>query len=307
MSGRRLAFMGTPEFAVPSLAALVKAGYEIVAVYTQPPRPAGRGQRERFSPVHTWAADNSLSVRTPKSLRDKNEQAFFAALELDIAVVAAYGQILPKPILDAPRFGCVNVHASLLPRWRGAAPIQRAILAGDAETGISIMLMEEGLDTGPVLCTERTRIDALTSAGDLHNSLAALGGHIICEALEGYAYKNIEPTKQDESAATYAKKIEKAEARINWSAPALSVMRQVNAFAPRPGAWSRLGMERIKILAARVEMGLGDSGAVLDDNLLIACGDRALRLTRLQREGKRQVDAAEFLRGCAVKKGDVFE
>ena len=307
MSGLRLAFMGTPDFAVPSLAALVGAGYEIAAVYTQPPRPAGRGQKERFSPVHGWSADNGLPVRTPKSLRDENEQFTFAALELDTAVVAAYGLILPKPILNAPRFGCINVHASLLPRWRGAAPIQRAILAGDVETGISIMLMEEGLDTGPVLCTSGMRIDLVTSAGDLHDALAVLGGRMICAALEGYVSQSIQPTIQDDAVATYAKKIEKVEACINWSAPALSVMRQVNAFAPRPGAWSRLGAERIKIFATQAEYGQGKPGVVLDDNLLIACGDSALRLTHLQREGKRPVDAAEFLRGCAVKKGAVFE
>tara|TARA_Y100001934_G_scaffold41797_1_gene50195 strand:+ start:21175 stop:22155 length:981 start_codon:yes stop_codon:yes gene_type:complete len=306
MSGLRLAFMGTPEFALPSLASLVKARYEIAAVYTQPPRPAGRGQKERFSPVHTWAADNGLSVRTPKSLLEKNEQAAFAALDVDMAVVAAYGKILPKSILNAPRLGCINVHASLLPRWRGAAPIQRAILAGDTETGISIMLMEESLDTGPVLCIKKMRIDAATNAGDLHDSLAVLGGRMICDALQGYAGQLIQPTSQDHAIATYAKKVEKVEARINWSAPALSVMRQVNAFSPRPGAWSRLGMERIKILAAHTETGLGESGAVLDDNLLVACGDTALRLTRLQREGKRPVDAAEFLKGRAVKRGDVF-
>tara|TARA_A100001037_G_C15099491_1_gene613217 strand:+ start:520 stop:1419 length:900 start_codon:yes stop_codon:yes gene_type:complete len=299
--------MGTPEFALPSLTSLVKARYEIVAVYTQPPRPAGRGQKERFSPVHTWAADNGLSVRTPKSLLDKNEQAAFAALDVDMAVVAAYGKILPKPILNAPRFGCINVHASLLPRWRGAAPIQRAILAGDAETGVSIMLMEEGLDTGPVLRIKKMRIDAATSAGDLHDSLAVLGGRMICDALQGYADQHIQPTSQDHAIATYAKKVEKVEARINWSASALSVMRQVNAFSPRPGAWSLLGMERIKILAAHTETGLGEPGAVLDSNLLVACGDRALRLTRLQREGKRSVEAAEFLKGHAVKRGDVFE
>ena len=307
MSGLRLAFMGTPDFAVPSLAALAEAGHEIAAVYTQPPRPAGRGQKERLSPVHTWATANGLPVRTPKSLRDAAEQAAFAALELDAAVVAAYGLILPKPILDAPRLGCINVHASLLPRWRGAAPIQRAILAGDRETGISIMLMEEGLDTGPILAMESISIDAATSAGALHDALAALGGKMICLALDGFAADKIDPVDQDDAAATYAKKIDKAEARIDWSAPAATVARQVNAFAPWPGAWSKLGEERVKILAARAETGDGTPGFALDENLLIACGDGALRLMRLQREGKRPADAVDFLRGRAVDKGTVFE
>jgi len=307
MSGLRLAFMGTPDFAVPSLAALVEGGHEIAAVYTQPPRPAGRGQKERLSPVHAWAIANGLPVRTPKSLRDAAAQEAFAALDLDAAIVAAYGLILPKPILDAPRLGCINVHASLLPRWRGAAPIQRAILAGDTVTGISIMLMEEGLDTGPVLAMESIPIEATTSAGDLHDALAALGGRMIGPALAAYAADEIEPEVQDDEAATYAKKIEKAEARIDWAAPAAAVARQVNAFAPWPGAWSKLGGERLKVLAARAEPGAGAAGTVLDDNLLIACGEGALRLTRLQREGKRPADATEFLRGRAVEKGAVFE
>ena len=307
MSGLRLVFMGTPDFAVPSLAALAEAGHEIAAVYTQPPRPAGRGQKERLSPVHTWATANGLPVRTPKSLGNAAEQAAFAALKLDAAVVAAYGLILPKPILDAPHLGCINVHASLLPRWRGAAPIQRAILAGDRETGISIMLMEEGLDTGPILAMELIPIDAATSAGALHNALAALGGKMICLALDGFAVDKIDPVDQDDAAATYAKKIDKAEARIDWSAPAATVARQVNAFAPWPGAWTKLGEERIKILAARVETGSGTPGSALDEKLLIACGDGALRLTRLQREGKRPADAVDFLRGRAIDKGSVFE
>ena len=246
-------------------------------------------------------------MRTPKSLRDAAEQAAFAALALDAAVIAAYGLILPKPILDAPRLGCINVHASLLPRWRGAAPIQRAILAGDRETGISIMLMEEGLDTGPILAMESIPIDAVTSAGALHDTLAALGGKMICLALDSFAADKIDPVDQDDAAATYAKKIDKAEARIDWSAPAATVARQVNAFAPWPGAWSKLGEERVKILAARAETGDGTPGFALDENLLIACGDGALRLTRLQREGKRPADAVDFLRGRAVDKGTVFK
>ena len=307
MSGLKLAFMGTPDFAVPSLAALAEAGHKIAAVYTQPPRPAGRGHKERLSPVHTWATANGLPVRTPKSLGNAAEQAAFAALALDATVVAAYGLILPKSVLDAPHLGCINVHASLLPRWRGAAPIQRAILAGDRETGISIMLMEEGLDTGPVLAMETVPIDAATSAGALHGALAALGGKMICLALDGFAVDKIDPVDQDDAAATYAKKIDKAEARIDWSAPAATVARQVNAFAPWPGAWSKLGEERVKILAARAETGDGTPGFALDENLLIACGDGALRLTRLQREGKRPADAVDFLRGRAVDKGTVFE
>lgn len=299
--------MGTPDFAVPSLAALVAAGHEVAAVYTQPPRPAGRGQKERPSPVHAWAEARGLPVRTPASLRDPAAQAAFSALALDAAVVAAYGLILPKPVLDAPRLGCINVHASLLPRWRGAAPIQRAILAGDRETGISIMQMEEGLDTGPVLRIEVLPIAADMDAGALHDALADLGGRMIAPALEDLAAGRIKPVPQPETGATYAKKIEKSEARIEWRESAAAVACRIRAFSPSPGAWFALAGERVKALATLPADGSGAAGEALDDGLRIACGSGAVRLTRLQREGKRPVTAEAFLRGRAVPAGTVLE
>jgi len=306
VSRLKLAFMGTPDFAVPSLAALVAAGHEVAAVYTQPPRPAGRGQKERPSPVHAWAESQGLPVRTPASLRDPEAQAAFSALALDAAVVAAYGLILPKPVLDAPRLGCINVHASLLPRWRGAAPIQRAILAGDRETGISIMQMEEGLDTGPVLRSEVLPIAADMDAGALHDALADLGGRMIAPALEDLAAGRIKPVPQPETGATYAKKIEKSEARIEWRESAAAVACRIRAFSPWPGAWFELAGERVKALAALPADGSGAAGEALDDGLRIACGSGAVRLTRLQREGKRPITAEAFLRGRAVPAGTVL-
>lgn len=305
MTRLRLAFMGTPDFSVPSLAALVEAGHEIAAVYSQPPRRAGRGQKERLSPVHEWAQKNGLPVRTPVSLRDEAAQREFADLQLDAAVVAAYGLILPLAILEAPRLGCINVHASLLPRWRGAAPIQRAILAGDAETGISIMMMAEGLDTGPVLQMKSIPIGPETTAGELHDALAALGGTMISPALADLDAGLVSPTPQDDSGATYAKKIDKAESRIDWSEAAAVVVRRVQAFAPWPGAWFLLRDERVKVLAAGLasESVQGEPGEVLDDGLLIACGSGAVRLSRLQRAGKKPADAGDFLRGRKVEQG----
>lgn len=306
MSGLRLAFMGTPDFAVPSLAALFEAGHEIAAVYSQPPRRSGRGQKERPSPVHAWAAERGLEVRTPGSLRDAAAQAAFADLALDAAVVAAYGLILPKPILAAPRLGCLNVHASLLPRWRGAAPIQRAILAGDKETGIAIMVMEEGLDTGPVLRMEAVPITADTTAGALHDTLAVLGGRMIAPALTDYDAGRIIPRAQDDAGMTYAKKIDKSEAEIDWGEAAEAVVRRINAFAPWPGAWFSLAGERIKVLRVVAAAGSGPPGAALDGSLTVACGTGAVRLERLQREGKRAADAADFLRGRPVAEGTVL-
>jgi methionyl-tRNA formyltransferase len=307
MTRLKLAYMGTPDFAVPSLAALVEAGHEVAAVYSQPPRRAGRGQKERPSPVHAWAAEHGLPVRTPSTLRDEAAQAEFAALGLDAAIVAAYGLILPLPVLSAPRLGCINVHASLLPRWRGAAPIQRAILAGDTETGISIMMMEEGLDTGPVLRRESVPIGPETTAGELHDALAALGGRMIAPVLADFEAGRIAPEPQDDAGTTYAKKIEKSEARIDWSEDAAMVARRIHAFAPRPGAWFMLGGERIKALAAQIETGDGVPGKVLDDALQVACGSGAVRLHRLQREGKKPAAAADFLRGRDVARGTVLE
>ena len=307
MTRLKLAYMGTPDFAVPSLAALVEAGHEVAAVYSQPPRRAGRGQKERPSPVHAWAEEHGLPVRTPRTLRDEGAQAEFAALGLDAAIVAAYGLILPLPVLEAPRLGCINVHASLLPRWRGAAPIQRAILAGDTETGISIMMMEEGLDTGPVLRMESLPIGPEMTAGELHDALAALGGCMIAPVLADFEAGHIVPEPQDDAGTTYAKKIEKPEARIDWSEEASMVARRIHAFAPWPGAWFTLGGERVKALAARIEPADGAFGEVLDDTLRVACGSSAVRLLRLQREGKKPAAAADFLRGRSVATGTILE
>lgn len=302
----RLAFLGTPDFAVPSLAALAEAGHEIAAVYTQPARAAGRGKKLRPSPVQRLAEMRGLPVRSPATLRDGGEQARFAGLALDAAVVVAYGLILPKPILTAPRLGCVNVHASLLPRWRGAAPIQRAILAGDRDTGITIMQMDEGLDTGPMLAQRRMPIGPEDTAGDLHDRLAALGADLLVKALEPLAAGEAVPAPQDDALATYAAKIEKGEGRIAWGANAEAVGRQVRAFAPVPGAFFELDGERIKVLAATPETGAGTAGATLDDALLVACGDGALRLLRLQRQGRAAMAADEFLRGRPVPAGTVL-
>jgi len=299
----RLAFMGTPDFAVPALRALVAAGHDVAAVYCQPPRPAGRGYKERPSAVHAVAEALGLPVRTPASLRKAEEQEAFAALGLDIAVVAAYGLILPKAILDAPKHGCLNIHASLLPRWRGAAPIQRAILAGDAETGITIMQMDEGLDTGAMLLQEAVPITAAATAETLHDALADCGGRLIVDALKRVEAGTLTARPQPADGVTYAKKIEPADARIDWTASAAVVDRTVRAFAPRPGAWFEMDGVRIKLLAAEIVAGSGAPGAVLDDRLTIACGDGAIRAIRLQREGKRAMDADAFLRGAAVTKG----
>jgi methionyl-tRNA formyltransferase len=307
MTRLKLAYMGTPDFAVLSLAALVEAGHDVAAVYSQPPRRAGRGQKEHPSPVQAWAEEHGLPVRTPSTLRNKSAQAEFAALRLDAAIVAAYGLILPLPVLAAPRLGCINVHASLLPRWRGAAPIQRAILAGDTKTGISIMMMEEGLDTGPVLRTEYLPIEPETAAGELHDALAALGGRMIAPVLADFDAGHIVPEPQGDAGATYAKKIEKSEARIEWLEDAPRVVRRIHAFAPWPGAWFTLGGERVKALAAQIETGAGTPGEVLDDALRVACGTGAVRLHRLQREGKKPATAADFLRGRTVAMGTVLE
>ncbi len=299
----RIVFMGTPDFSVAALDALVEAGHEIVCVYCQPARPAGRGQKPRPSPVQARAEALGLSVRSPVSLKGAEEQAAFAALDADIGVVVAYGLILPQAILDAPRRGCLNIHASLLPRWRGAAPIQRAILAGDAETGVTIMQMDAGLDTGPMLLDGRVAIGPDMTAGMLHDALAALGARLIVEALDGIEAGTVVPTPQPEEGVTYAKKIDKAEARIDWSRPAAEIDRKIRAFAPWPGAWCEIAGERVKVLAAALADGAGAPGAVLDDRLTVACGTGAIRPTRLQRQGKGPADADAFLRGFAVSAG----
>lgn len=302
----RLVFMGTPDFAVPALAALIEAGHEILCVYSQPPRRSGRGQKERPSPVHAYAAERGIAVRTPASLRDDAEQASFAALDADAAVVIAYGLILPQPILDAPRLGCLNIHASLLPRWRGAAPIQRAILAGDAETGVTIMQMDAGLDTGDMLLSQPVPITSETTASDLHDGLADLGARLIVEALDGLSAGTIDATPQPESGTTYAQKLSRDEGRLDWSQPADYLARTVRAFSPWPGAWFEHDGARIKVLEAYEVTGAGAPGTVLDDTLTIACGAGALRLVTVQRSGKGPVDAAAFLRGYDLPAGTVL-
>jgi len=298
----RLAFMGSPDFAVPALDALVEAGHEIVAVYAQPPRPAGRGKKDRPTAVHARADALGLPVRTPKSLRDPEEQAAFAALNLDIAVVAAYGLILPRPILDAPRLGCLNIHPSLLPRWRGAAPIQRALMAGDAETGMCIMRMEEGLDTGPVLIRERTPIGPGETAADLHDRLAIRGATLLCDALASLQAGTAREVLQPDHGVLYAPKIDKAEARIDWTRPAADLDPHIRGLSPFPGAWFEAGGERIKLLLAEPLPQGGPSGTVLTPDT-IACGSGSLRLLRLQRAGKPAMDSADFLRGFPLEVG----
>lgn len=300
----RIAFMGTPDFAVPTLDALVDAGHDVVAVYCQPSRPAGRGKGLTPSPVQKRAEALGLTVRYPVSLRNEEAQADFAALDLDAAVVAAYGLILPQPILDAPRLGCLNVHGSLLPRWRGAAPVQRAILAGDDETGVTIMQMERGLDTGPMLATLRTPI-AHKTAGELTDELARSGALLMVDVLDKIeAYP---PIVQPEEGVTYAAKIDKAESRIDFSRPAIDVERQIRAFNPAPGAWFELNGERIRILACSVTADLqGTCGEVLDDRLTIACADSAIRPSRVQRAGKAAMTTEDLLRGFTIAAGTVI-
>ncbi|MBP2228141.1 methionyl-tRNA formyltransferase [Azospirillum agricola] len=304
----RLVFMGTPDFAVPSLAALIGAGHAVVCVYSQPPRPAGRGQQVQASPVHRFAEEHGIPVRTPKSLRNAEAQAEFAALDADAAVVAAYGLILPQPVLDAPRLGCVNVHGSLLPRWRGAAPIQRSILAGDAETGITIMQMDIGLDTGAMLSKEAVAITPATTASSLHDELAALGARMIAPALAGLAAGTLAAEPQPEEGVTYAAKLTREDGRLDWTRDAACVERQVRALTPWPGCWfdveGERGTERIKVLAAElVADASGAPGTLLDDRLTVACAEGAVRLTRVQRPGKAPVDGAAFLRGFALSVG----
>ncbi|MEQ6201928.1 methionyl-tRNA formyltransferase [Sulfitobacter sp. HNIBRBA2951] len=297
----RIVFMGTPDFSVPVLDALVEAGHEVVAVYSQPPRPAGRGKKDRPGPVHTRAEALGLEVRTPVSLRDPSEQAAFAALGADVAVVVAYGLILPQEILDAPAQGCLNIHASLLPRWRGAAPIHRAIMAGDAQTGVCIMQMEAGLDTGPVLLREAMPIGAEQTTAQLHDELSALGARLIVQALA--RLEELTPQVQPEDGVTYAAKIAKAEARIDWSLPAAEVDRQIRGLSPFPGTWFEYEGVRIKVLGSRLGDGSGPAGVVLDRDLTVACGSGAVMLTRLQKAGKAAQDVDVFQRGVAIAVG----
>jgi methionyl-tRNA formyltransferase len=303
MKALRIAFMGSPDFSVPALRALHAAGHEIACVYSQPPKPAGRGQRETPCPVHRAALDLGLPVRTPARVRkDVAQHAAFAALDLDVAVVAAYGLILPKPMLYAPRRGCLNIHASLLPRWRGAGPIQSAILAGDTETGITIMRMEEGLDTGPMLLRESVPIGPRMTTAELHDALAAIGGPLVLRALA----EDPAPVPQPEDGVTYAPKLAKEDGRIDWWQDADALDRRIRAMNPWPGCFFKSGEEVVRVHAAEPGPGEGLPGTVLDAAPTIACGTGALRLTRLQRAGRAAMPAGDFLRGFPMLPGTVL-
>jgi methionyl-tRNA formyltransferase len=303
----RLAFMGSPDFAVPVLEAILAAGHEVVCVYSQPPRPAGRGQDLRRTAVHAIAEQRGLPVRTPLNFKAGEDRDAFAALAIDAAVVVAYGLLLPKAILDAPRLGCFNLHGSLLPRWRGAAPIHRAVMAGDHETGVQVMKMGVGLDTGPVMLTAATPISATDTTGEVHDRLSALGADLMVKALALLEAGSAAFVEQADVGVTYAEKIRPVEARIDWSQPAERVSAHIRGLSPQPGAWFELveekGPVRIKVLNAVEDAGSGAPGAVLDDRLLVACGTGAVRLTRLQRAGKGPMNADDFLRGTRLGAG----
>jgi methionyl-tRNA formyltransferase len=301
----RLAFMGTPDFAVPTLAELIAQGHDIVAVYSQPPRPKGRGMALEPGPVHTFAQSAGLEVRTPLSLKNADEQAAFAALDLDAAVVVAYGLLLPKAILDAPKLGCFNLHGSLLPRWRGAAPIQRAVMAGDTETGVMVMHMDEGLDTGPVLMAERVTIGRKTS-GELADQLSRLGADLMVRALGGLERGQVSEQPQTQDGVTYARKILKDEARIDWTKSAAEIDCLIRGLSPAPGAFTEVKGERLKILLAEPVSGNGNPGAVIGDDLTIACGSGALRLLKVQRAGGKAMAADDLLKGFALPPGTQF-
>ncbi len=303
----RLAFMGTPEFSVAVLAELLAAGHEIAAVYTRAPQPSGRGHRLTLSPVHEFAQSCGLEVRTPKNFKSEDERAAFAALNLDVAVVVAYGLILPQAVLNAPLHGCLNLHASLLPRWRGAAPIQRAIMAGDDVTGVQVMQMEAGLDTGPVLLSECVQINADETAGTLHDRLANVGAQLAPRALAALERGGLTATPQSEEGVIYAHKISADEARIDWTKDATNVDCHIRGLSPFPGAWFETQGGRVKVLLSRVGAGTGAPGEILDtdDGLVIACGEGAVELVTLQRAGKKAQPHAEFLRGFDLKKGDI--
>lgn len=300
----KVVFMGTPDFSVPVLDALVEAGHEIVAVYCQPPRPAGRGKKLRPTPVHARAEELGFEIRHPISLKGVDEQEAFAALNADVAVVVAYGLLLPQAILDAPKHGCLNIHASLLPRWRGAAPIHRAIMAGDVETGVCIMQMEAGLDTGPVLLRQSTSIGAEETTAQLHDHLSQIGASAIVDALA--VLTDLTPETQSETGVTYAHKIDKAEARVDWTKPSVEVDRQIRGLAPFPGAWCEIDGERVKLLGSRIAEGSGLAGEALTDELVVACGEGAVQILRLQKAGKGAQDTDVFLRGMSVPKGSLL-
>lgn len=306
----RVIFMGTPDFSVPALSEILNAGHELVAVYTQPPRPAGRGMGARKSPIHALADDLGLPVFTPEQLKSEAEQERFANHGADVAIVVAYGLILPKEVLDAPVHGGLNLHASLLPRWRGAAPIQRAIMAGDNETGVMIMRMDEGLDTGPVCLGERVTIGADMAAGELHDMLARQGGDLLVRALAALERGSLDCKPQTQEGVTYAKKIEKAETRIDWTRPASEVHNHIRGLSPWPGAWFEMEFggktERVKVLRAERASGSGAPGSLIADSLTIACGSGAVRLLQLQRAGKKPMERQEFLRGVDIAPGVVL-
>jgi methionyl-tRNA formyltransferase len=297
----RVVFMGTPDFSVPTLTEIVSSGHEVVAVYTRAPKPAGRGQAERKSPVHLAAEGFGIPVFTPRSLKGADEQGVFALHDADVAIVVAYGLLLPKPILEAPRLGCLNLHGSLLPRWRGAAPIQRAIMAGDQQTGVQVMQMDEGLDTGPVAVGEIIPIGPDLTAGELHDQMMRVGADLMGRALAALERGSLDFTPQPETGALYAKKIEKSESRIDWSLPASEVHNHIRGLSPFPGAWFELDLggkpTRVKVLRSTLAAGSATPGTLLD-NLTIACGSGAVRLVQVQREGKGAMDAATFLRGA---------
>jgi methionyl-tRNA formyltransferase len=300
----RIIFMGTPDFSVPILKALVDAGHVVACVYCQPPRPSGRGKKLRPTPVHQCADELGLLVRHPTNFKQAEDVAAFRDLKADVAVVVAYGLILPACVLEAPSMGCINIHASLLPRWRGAAPIHRAILAGDVQTGISIMQMDKGLDTGPVLTEQSVQIGVSDTTQTLHDRLSDLGAAMIVSALP--QLDDLKPVEQSSDGVTYAAKIDKSEARIDWSQPAVSVDRKIRGLSPFPGAWAELHGERVKFLQSTVQAGDGNPGEVLDDALLVACGEGAIQISQLQRPGKGPMLTNEFLRGQSVRAGDQF-
>jgi methionyl-tRNA formyltransferase len=307
----RIVFMGTPDFALPALRAIVAAGHEVVAVYTQMPRAAGRGLALRKSPVHIAAEQAGLQVLTPERLKDADEQARFRALRADAAVVVAYGLILPKPILEGTKHGAFNIHASLLPRWRGAAPIQRAIMAGDSETGVSIMRLGQGLDTGPVCLAGRFPIGRDMTAGELHDELALLGAQLMVDALEQLAHDKLDCKPQPEDGVTYAEKITPAETRIDWKRPTAEVHNFIRGLSPFPGAWFELTLngkpERIRALRSSLVEISGTAGTVLDEHLTVACGEGAVRLTQVQRAGKKPMSAEDFLRGVKLSPGTMVQ
>jgi len=309
----RVVFMGTPDFSVPTLMEIVGQGHDVVAVYSQPPRPAGRGMDLKKSPVHEAAESFGIPVYTPSSLKGADEQEAFAALDADVAVVVAYGLILPRAILDAPQFGCFNLHASLLPRWRGAAPINRAIMAGDAETAVQVMRMEEGLDTGPVCLSETVAIGDNMTAGELHDRLSGLGGDLMVRALAALSRSALDEQAQADEGVTYADKLSKQETRIDWSKPAAEVHNQIRGLSPFPGAWCEITLggkaERVKILRSTLGEGEGSPGTVLytNDVPVIACGTGAVRLEQVQRAGKKPMSGADFLRGASLSDGAVLD